>query len=49
MSLATGVPTTVDKTRRTRALKFVVIGIIALVVLVSLLDLYCVIDLDGLC
>ena len=49
MSIATRVSTGIDKTRRTRLLKFAVLGIIAIVVVISLLDLYCVIDLDGLC
>ena len=49
MSIVTSVSTGADKARRTRLLKFAVLGIIVIVVAISLLDLYCVIDLDGLC
>lgn len=49
MSIVTSVTTGVDKTRRTRLLKFGVLAIVAIVLAISLLDLYCIIDLDGLC
>ncbi len=43
------VVTVAEKKSRPRLLKIIVVAVVLAVVAISLLDLYCVIDLDGLC